>query len=405
MSRAHAILGPSSASKWIACPPSARLEMTFPTSKSEAADEGTLAHSLGELIISQRSNAITNKEFRKQLAILESNPLYNKAMYEYADGYAIYVLEQLSAAKALTPDAQLFIEQRLDMSLYVKEGFGTGDAGIVGEPVLAITDLKFGKGVQVSAIDNSQLKIYALGWLAEFDHLYDIQIIRMTIYQPRMNNISVFEMGRAELIQWAEEVLAPRAALAFEGKGEYAAGKHCQFCRAKVSCRANANYQAQIVANDFDTFAKVDNFDKLNSFTPLLTDNEITAVLARAEAFKNWVTSVVDFARAEALKGRRWPGYKLVNGRSVRKFTDATKVEKLLIKEGFDRTKIFKSQEMIGITEMEALTGKKLFDEKIAEYTVKADGAPTLVPADDKRKEFITVVDEFENLTEPDELG
>lgn len=398
MSRLHAILGPSSATKWLTCTPSARLEQQFPEIEGDAAKEGTLAHSLGELIIAQRTNAITNKKFREQLEILESNEFYNKAMYEYADGYAVYVLEQLSAARGNTPDAKLFIEQTLDLSAHIPEGFGTGDAGIIADGILDIIDLKYGKGVKVSAEGNSQLKIYALGWLAEFDHLYDIHTIRMTIYQPRMNNISVQEITYVQLMVWAENVLKPRAEIAFKGEGDFAPGKHCQFCKAKTTCRANAEYQVQIAQMDF---ADLDETGILDTDPALLTDEEIAAILTRAESFKNWVTTIEKYALAQALSGKKWPGFKLVNGRSVRKFTDAPAIEKLLIKEGFDRNKIFKPQEMIGITEMEKLTGKKLFDAKISPFTIKAPGAPALVDAADPRPEYSTpasAADDFVNV-------
>lgn len=390
MSRKHAILSPSGASKWLACTPSARLEAKAANTTSDAAAEGTLAHSLGELIISFRTQAITAKKYREQLAIIEQAEYYNKAMYEYCDGYAVYVLEQLSAAKAHTPSASLFIEQRLRMTEYIPEGFGTGDAGIIADGYLDIIDLKYGKGVAVSAVDNPQLKVYALGWLAEFDHVYDIHTIRLHIYQPRLGNISVHEVPQEQLTQWAENVLKPKAAQAYKGEGDFAAGKHCQFCRVKTTCKANRDYQLEIAANDF-----AECFD---GDTTLLTDDDIAEILSRADAFKSWVNAVEEYALAEALKGKKWPGYKLVNGRSKRTITDKEAVAKLLVKEGFDRTKIYKPQELVGITDMEKLTGKKWFDSNVSQYTVKQPGAPTLAPADDKRAEYNSAGDDFKDL-------
>jgi hypothetical protein len=403
MTSKHAILGPSSASKWLACPPSARLEMQFNRSSSEAADEGTLAHSIGELIIAHRSKAITGKKYREQLAIYEQDTLYSKAMFEYCDAYAIYVLEQLAEARATTPDAQLFTEQKLSCAAYIPEGFGTLDNVIVADGVLRVIDLKYGKGVAVSCVDNPQLKIYALAALGEYDYLYDIHTIQMHIYQPRMNNISVHEMTYVSLKVWAENVLVPTAALAFKGEGEYAAGKHCQFCKAKTTCRANAEYQVQIACDDFKEFAEAD-ITGLSISTELLTDDEIASVLKRADAFTNWVKSVKDYALEQALKGKKWPGFKLVAGKSMRKITDAPAIQKLIIKEGYDRIKLFKPQEMVGITALEELTGKKFFDEKLAQYTIKAPGAPALVDKSDKRPEFNNPTDEFASIV-PDELG
>lgn len=401
MTAKHAILGPSSASKWLNCPRSARLEMQFNHTSSEAADEGTLAHSIGELIIAHRSKAITGKKYREQLAIYEQDTLYSKAMFEYCDAYAIYVLEQLAEARATTKDAQLFTEQKLSCATYIPEGFGTLDNVIVGDGVLRIIDLKYGKGVAVSCVDNPQLKIYALAALDEYDYLYDIHTIQMHIYQPRMNNISVHEMTYVALKVWAENVLVPTAALAFKGEGEFAAGKHCQFCKAKTTCRANAEYQVQIACDDFKEFAEAD-ITGLSISTELLTDDEIATVLKRAEAFTNWVKSVKDYALAEALKGKKWPGFKLVAGKSMRKITDAEAIQKLVIKEGFDRTKLFKPQEMVGITDLEELTGKKFFDAKLAQYTHKGPGAPALVDKDDKRAEYNNPTDDFAAIV-PDE--
>ena len=397
MSRNHAILGPSSASKWMACPPSARLELTMPHATSEAADEGTLAHSLGELIIAHRTQQITNKVFREQLAAIESNPLYNKAMYEYCDGYAIYVLETLAAAKAVSPNATLVLEEHLDTSEFIPEGFGFGDAAVLTRGYADVIDLKYGKGVSVSAENNSQLKIYALGWLEKYDLDYGIHTIRLHIYQPRMNNISVWAIGYADLMGWANLKLKPVAEMAFKGEGEFAAGKHCQFCKAKATCRANAAYQVQIAQLEF---ADIADFDKgIDGSDPVtLTDAQVSAILTRAEAFTNWVKTVKDYALDQAKAGKTWPGFKLVSGKSRREFTDLVAVEKLLIKEGFDRTKLFKPQELIGITEMEKLTGKKLFDEKIATYTIKAPGAPTLVDESDPREPINNAQSDFNGV-------
>ena len=395
----HAILGPSGASKWLVCTPSARLEQQFPDSSGDAAREGTLAHSLGELLISLRTNKITNKKYREELAIIEDNPMYNKAMHEYADSYAIYVLERLSEAQAHTADATLYIEQKLDLTAYIPEGFGTGDAAIVADTVADIVDLKYGKGVPVTAVENTQLKIYALGWLDAFEHLFNIRTIRMHIYQPRLNNISVYEMSVEDLKAWADETLRPKALIAFEGQGEYVAGKHCQFCRAKVTCKANAVYNLGIAGEDFK-----DIEDDIQLADPaILTDTQIARILEMSEGLTSWVNAVKDYALAQALAGRLWPGYKLVAGRSVRKITDKEAVAKLLIKDGFDRLKIYKPQELIGITDMEKLAGKKFFDEKVAPFTVKAPGAPALVPAADKRPAINSAdaaADDFKDITD-----
>lgn len=394
-SRKHAILGPSASSRWLVCTKSARLEQSFPSVEGEAAAEGTLAHSLGELIIAHRRQAISNKDFRAQLKAIKENKHYNQAMYEYCDDYAVYVLEQYSKALAVCKDAKLLVEEMLDLSEFVPEGFGTGDVGIVADYVADIIDLKYGKGARVEVVDNRQLKIYALGWLRDHGYLYDIKTMRLHIYQPRMNNIASWEISYDDLMQWAEDELKPQAALAFNGEGEYVPGKHCQFCKAKTTCKANALYQQSIAQEDFKDIM----LDEPELVSPdLLRPEEVSRILDRAEAYKNWVEAVKDYALDKAKQGTKWPGYKLVEGRSVRKLTDIPAVEKLLVKHQFDRGKIFKPQELVGITEMEKVTGRKFFDEHIAPFTSKPAGAPTLAPESDKRKEYRDASADFEGI-------
>lgn len=403
MSRKHAILSPSASSKWLACPPSARLEASFPETTSEAAEEGTLAHSLAELLIAHRTKKLTAKKFREQLAILESDPLYNKAMYEYCDGFSIYVLEVLAEARARDSQAVLYVEEEIDLSAHLPEGFGHIDINILGGGVLDVIDFKYGKGVKVDARDNNQLRIYALGSIEEYGFAYDIHTIRLHIYQPRMNNVSIWEVSRTDLGVWAETVLKPAAQLAYIGGGEFAAGKQCQFCKAKITCKANAEYQLEIARIEFSEITDFDEVGDVGTDPKTLSDDQVTAILRRADAFKNWVKSVEDYALSEAKNGKTWPGFKLVNGKSKRTITDTAAVEKLLIKEGFDRTKIYKPQEMVAMTDIEKLTGKKFFDEKIATYTLKQPGAPTLVDREDPRPEIggtVAAVADFDGLEE-----
>lgn len=392
----HAILGPSAASRWFVCTKSARLEQSFPSVEGDAAAEGTLAHSLAELIIEHRRQLISNKEFRAQLKLLKDNKFYNQAMYEYCDDYAVYVLEQYGKALATCPDAKLLIEERLELTEFVPDGFGTGDAGIVSDDVVDVIDLKYGKGVKVDVVDNKQLKIYALGWLRGHAYLYNVKIVRLHIYQPRIGNIASWEISYDDLMQWAEQELKPHAALAFNGEGEYVPGKHCQFCKAKTTCKANAEYQLSIAQEDFKDIL-FDQDPELVS-PDLLKPEEVSRILGMAEGFKNWVEAVKDYALEQAKQGVKWPGYKLVEGRSQRTMTDMAAVEKLLVKHQFDRSKIFKPQELVGITELEKVTGRRFFDEHLTQYTIKPQGAPTLAPISDPRKEYRDANSDFADI-------
>lgn len=369
---AHAILSPSGASRWLNCPPSARLEQQFPDSSGEAAKEGTLAHALGETFLKHRLRLIAHDQLKKEIALIEADPLYSNEMWEYASNYADYVYESFNAAKAITSDAVIQIEAQLNLTDYVPEGFGTGDAVIIADGTMDIIDLKYGKGVNVSCENNKQMMLYALGGLREFDFMYDIQNVRMTIYQPRMDNISTFEMSVKDLQEWAENVLKPIAKLAFEGKGEFKVGDHCRFCRAKAVCKANATQNLELAKYDF-------------AESVLLTDAEVADILSRAAAFKSWITSVEEMALTEAVeKGKSYPGFKLVEGRSNRVYMDEDKVAIALTREGFGEDEIY-LKKLLGITAMEKAITKKTFENVLGGLVIKPAGKPTLVVESDKR--------------------
>lgn len=394
--RAHALLGPSGASKWLACPPSARLEETLPDSTSEAADEGTLAHSVGELLIQKLLGRITAKVYRTELALLEKSEHYSKLLFEYAEGYAVYCIEQ---SNGLGAGVHMDTEVKLDVSEWIPESFGTGDFAAYVPKVLHIIDLKYGKGYKVSAQDNPQLKIYALGWLAELGHLYDFEEVRMTIYQPRMDNIDTFIMPVKDLLDWASDVLREGAAKAWAGEGEYAAGRHCTFCKARTTCKVYADMNLEAAQMQFKDVLE-DELPVLPE-APLMTLDEIAHVLQKGQGLANWVKSIQEYALTLALQGTQIPDHKLVAGKSSRKITDADAVAKALVKDGFDRTKLYKPQELKGITELEKLTGTKDFDKLLSKWVIKAPGAPTLVTADDPRPVFVLkpdAQDEFKDI-------
>jgi hypothetical protein len=374
---AHAILSPSSASRWLNCTPSARFEQQFPDRGNVYANEGTLAHSLGELLIRDDLKLISKPDFKKKLKALQAHELYTPSMLDHCEDYAGHVVAQYYTAQKHTKDALIFLEQRLNMSDYVPEGFGTGDVIIVADTVADFTDLKYGKGVPVSAVENRQLMLYALGILREFDHIYDIRTVRMTIYQPRIDNISTWEIETVDLLHWAETELKPRAALAFAGKGNYQPGNHCQFCKARAVCEANAEFQLELAKHDFKDANR-------------LTDADISEILTRAKAFENWLSDVKEYALTEALNGKKWPGYKLVEGRSNRKYSDEEIVAGKLTEAGFPADEIFKPRSLVGITEMEKVITKKTFKALLEEpgLVVKPEGKATLAPESDKRPEL-----------------
>lgn len=369
---AHAILSPSGASRWLACPPSAILEQQFPDSSGDAAAEGTLAHSLGELLIKRNLKMVMQRDFKKELAVIQANKFYNDAMFEYCEDYAVYVCEQYAKAQALTPDALIYLETRLDMTPWVPEGFGTGDVVIIADDVLVFIDLKYGKGVPVSAQENKQMMLYALGALHGFEHLYGINHVKMTIYQPRLDNIDVFTLNRNDLIVWAETELKPKAKQAFAGEGEFSPSESaCRFCRAKATCKALADYNLQLAKHDF-------------AEPKLLGDADIVDILGRTDLFTSWIKAVNEYAYASAMGGKVWEGYKLVEGRSNRVYTDETAIAATLAEKGLSEDKIY-TKKLIGITAMEKELGKSDFATYLSPYVAKPAGKPTLVPETDKR--------------------
>ncbi len=367
----HALLGPSGAHRWMICTPSAKLEAGLPDRGSEYAREGTLAHRLGELLLRERWEGA---DVTEDLAVVQSDPLYNGTMGELVEGYADTVSELMAEAAAQCPDPRLFIEQRLDLAEYIPESFGTSDAVIVADGLLTVVDLKYGTGVPVSAEGNPQMRIYALGAYSALNWAYRMDRVRAVIYQPRLDRVSVDEMDAADLLRWAEEELRPRAVLAWEGRGEFVPGEsQCRFCRAKAVCRARAEYQTELARRDF---APPDT----------LTGEEIAEILKRLPDFRAWASAVEEYALDAAVnQGAVFPGFKVVEGRSNRRYGDENAVAAALRRAGFRVEDIYKPRELLGITAMEKLVGKKKFGEIAGGYVIKPEGAPTLVPESDKR--------------------
>ncbi|MDH4657337.1 DUF2800 domain-containing protein [Corynebacterium pyruviciproducens] len=366
--RAHALLSASSAHRWLHCTPSPQLEQQHPDSESPAAAEGTAAHELAE----HKLHVLLNQPSERP-----ENPLQNEDMDGYTDDYAARVIAELELATKENPGAFLAIEQKLDFSHIVPDGFGTGDAVIIAEPTMTIMDLKYGKGVKVDAEDNPQMRLYALGALRQFGMIYDIQTIRMVIFQPRINNINVDEIPVTDLLAWAEEVVKPAAAKAINGGGELVAGEWCQFCRHAPQCTALARHYLQPIPRKTDETPAAPNPETLS-------DVQIAQIVEWSGEIKKWLTKVESFALDKATAGHTYPGLKLVEGRSVRKFTDQDAVAKKVEALGKDPWE----KKLLGITAMTKLLGKKTFDAELGELIHKPAGKPTLVPVGDKRPEL-----------------
>ena len=368
----HALLSASSAHRWIACPPSALLSKKFDDSSSSFAQEGTDAHTLAQHKLEKLLGLPTRDP-------TESLSFYDEEMNDHAENYAAFVVEEVEKAKETCLDPQVLIEQKLDFSSYVPEGFGHVDCLIIADGTLTVIDYKYGLGIKVSAERNPQMFCYALGGLALFDGIYDIDNVRLVIYQPRRENISEFSISKSELIQWAEDVLSPTAELASKGEGEYKAGEHCQFCKAKATCRKRAEYNLELAKYDFEVPATLDH-------------DEIAAILTKADELASWVSDIKEYALKEALKGTKFEGFKLVAGRSNRKYTDEAAAAGLVIAAGKDPYE----KKLLGITAMTALLGKKAFEDILGGLTYKPPGKPVLVTADDKRPEFNSAHEDFD---------
>lgn len=364
--KSHAILSASSSHRWLNCNPSARLEQEFEDQETEAASEGKAAHALCE------------HKLRKALKLRSKKPVSQydcDEMDDYTDGYVQFVLEQLAQAKLTCPDPQVLIEQRLDFSCYVPDGFGTGDCLIIASPRLHVIDFKYGLGVLVDAYQNPQMMLYALGALRIFDCLYDITEVSMSIYQPRRENVSTWTISVDELMDWAENTLRPKADLAYKGEGEYSPGSWCQFCKAAVKCRARAEAKLDLARFEF-------------AQPPLLSDAEIEEILGKLDDLTKWANEIMAYAQDAAINhGKEWAGYKLVESRTNRKYTDEDAVARAAASAGY--RDIYKKT-LISITEMEKLMGKQTFKEILGGLIVKPIGKPTLVPASDKRPAITT---------------
>jgi hypothetical protein len=303
---------------------------------------------------------------------------YNAEMEDCTNGYAAYILELVEMAKQSCADPVVLIEQRLDFSKYVEGGFGTGDCLVIADGTLHIVDYKHGQGVLVEAEDNPQMKLYALGALEIFDGIYDIDTVSMTIYQPRRDNVSTYTVFKESLYQWAEEILKPTAELAYAGDGEFNCGEWCLFCKVKHECRARAERNLELARYDF-------------KLPPLLENDEVEDILGKIDSLISWANDIKNYALQTALGGKQWNGWKLVEGRSNRRYTDEAAVADAVSAAGFDPYE----RKVLGITAMTSLLGQKRFEEVLGGYIEKPQGKPTLVPESDKRPAIHTAQQDF----------
>lgn len=378
---AHALLSPSAAYRWLNCTAAPRLEADVPDTGSSFAEEGTLAHAYCAMKLKQFLGLNVEDEEKE---IAELNDKYHTGeMDEYTDTYATVVLEKYNAARTKTPDAQLLVETRLDFGQYIPDAFGTADAIIIADGCMEIIDFKYGKGVRVSAEHNPQMMIYALGAYDRFSFDYRIERVRMTIVQPRIDNLSEFEITVQELTKWADNTLKPAAEKAYKGDGPQKPGEWCQFCKVKNQCRALVDKCKGVVAAD----------------PKLITAEELAKdVLPMVPLVKTWISGVEEYALAQALSGVQLPGWKIVEGRSVRKIVNQEAAAAALNGAGYAPAEIYKPTELRTITDLEKMVGKKRFAELMGDYIDKPAGKPTLAPESDKRQAINTAADDFKGI-------
>lgn len=375
----HSPLSPSSAFRWIKCTPSAKLNAALPDSTSEYALQGTAAHTLCEYKLQK----LLGKDAKDPT---ENLTYFDAEMADCTDSYQQYVSERIEKAKQFCKDPIVLVEQKLDFSKWVPQGFGTGDCVIVADNVLTVIDFKYGVGVLVEAEQNPQMMCYALGALALFDSIYDIENVVMTIFQPRRDNISTYELSKKELLQWADEILSPAAQLAAKGKGEFKAGKHCRFCKVKATCRKRAEYNLELARYDFEMPAN-------------LEDTEIEVILSKADELAAWCSDIKEYAFQQSLNGKQWNGWKLVEGRSVRKYINEDAVAETVKNAGYDPYE----HKVLGITAMTRMLGKAKFENLLSSFIEKPTGKPALVPKSDKRPSIDKAVQAADDFKEENE--
>lgn len=376
MPEIHARLSASGSTRWLNCPPSLLLEEKYPDTTSEFAEEGTLAHAVAELKATKYYiKGIGPVKFKKAMDVFKADELWQNEIDSYTDDYLNY-LKRLSTGMKSKP--YVAIEKKVNYGAYAENGFGTADCVMIQGETIHICDLKYGKGVPVDAKENTQLMLYALGAYSEYSFIYPIKKAVLHIIQPRLDNYSSYQIDIDKLLVFGEYV-KKQSELALSGQGEFNAGDHCKFCKARAICRARA-----------DENIKLAEFTKIKPAE--LTNEEVGQYLMMAGDIQSWVKDLEEYALSESLAGREVAGWKAVEGRSNRKITDELGLAKILIEKGFEETMIYKPRQLETITNLEKLVGKKDFGEYSKSYIEKPTGKPTLVKASDKRQVITNVV-------------
>lgn len=391
---AHAILSASAAKKWLACPPSVRLELSqkHPNSDTGGVDAqtGTLAHALAELTLRFELGYMATNTFEREVEKIKANKLFTQDMPDYVEIYVQSCINRFNKAKAKTPDARAMIEMSVSLKSWVPEGFGTADFVVIADDEMEVIDFKYGVGVAVDALDNPQLKLYALGALVAYDWLYDIKKVKMTIIQPRKNSQSSDELSAEDLLEWAANVLKPTAALAYKGEGQFEAGDHCLWCKAKYECSCRAAKNKELAKYDFSNPA-------------LLDPEEIADILSKVDEMMKWGKDIQEYALKAAMQGKIFPGFKLVEGCSNRKFVDEQRVAEILFGQGYSDEVIY-TKKLTGITTLESAMGKKQVTNLLGKFIEKPPGKPVLVPESDKRKVFKSADADFGKIDEGESI-
>ena len=387
---AHALLGPSSASRWMACPPSVRLCEQFEDVESEYAKEGSLAHEIAELKVKKLIDpGLTSRKFTSAMKKLKDKELYQEEMQGYTDEYVEFIQEQMYSYET-TP--HISVEQKVDFSQYVPGGFGTADCILISNDTLHIIDFKYGKGVPVSVENNAQLLLYALGAYLAYEMIFPIEHIKMSIVQPRLNNICTWECSLDYLLTFAKKA-QEKAVMALNGEGDFECGEHCKFCKAKSICKERAKANLELAKYEFKAADQ-------------LSLEEIGEILEKAQDLAKWAEDLKEYALAESLKGNNVPGWKAVNGRGSRSFKNTDDAIKVLKENGIAEELLYE-RKYLTLAQMEKVIGKKDFNNLVGNLIVMNVGKSTLVKASDKREAItnkikaedeFSVVDDINNL-------
>ena len=373
--RGHALLSASGSSRWMNCTPSARMEEDIPSVESPYALEGTLAHELSEIELKKYFGLITLDEYKTRLAVIEENEYYSDDMPEFVDVYVTYCIEQVNYYKSFCKDVEISIEEKIDLTAYIPDGYGSNDFIIVADKYLEVIDLKYGRGVSVSAVENSQLMLYGLGSVFKHRLSYQMEDVKLTVVQPRTSSISSYVINVDKLEEWADTEVVTKAKIAHNGEGELNPGEWCKFCKFKPKCRAIYDQNQLMMQKDFSNPNE-------------LTEDEIREVFEKADQITSWVNSVNAYVLSKLLNKEEFTGYKLVKGRSTRKLVDTENLKNNLVDMGFSDIDYMSEPKLLGITAIEKLVGKKDFAENFYRFVEKTEPKPTIALSSDKRDSF-----------------